>query len=289
MGTWGHELYDNDITCDIRDSYIGFLQDKVSDKDAYDKILELYHECIGDEYDEPLFWYALADTQWGVGRLTAEVKEQALNWIENDGGVSLWEGSDTDSSNWRKTLKKLKIKLEKTMPSKKRIRKPVAVNQNLWNMGDVYAYQFHTEESKEYGVYGKYMLIQKMGEGHAYWSELEEEPIMRVHVFDKLFDYTPTITDIKRLRLLPLGYPRDTDNLFMNRLAKIWSKKDYPKKHLTFIGNTIVPLSTVIVRHYDEYFDWKHIESHCCMYYQYWQGKAYETIGEGLFRYINFE
>ena len=86
MGAWGTSLYANDSTCDVRGTYTKLLENQVGSQEAYEKTLEEYKEYIGDQ-DEPLFWYALAETQWRVGRLMPEVKEKALHWIENDGGM----------------------------------------------------------------------------------------------------------------------------------------------------------------------------------------------------------
>jgi len=288
MGAWGTKLFENDITCDIQDAYKKFLQDKLSNQEAYDKTLEMFHECIGDEDDEPLFWYALADTQWTMGRLMPSVKAKTMEWINKGGGITLWSDG-AYSTEWKMTLEKLKAKLEKPLPPERKIRKPATIKQNLWNTGDVYAYRFHTEESKKYDVFEKYMLIQKIGEGHEYWAESNSEPIMQVHVFDKLFDLMPVLEDINGVRLLPLDYPNDSDNLIMNRLAKIWSKKDYPAKHLTYIGNTFIPATKIFKRHSGEYFDWKYIEPHCGKYYKYWQNNEYKAIEEGVFRYVSNE
>ncbi|MEA4833167.1 MAG: hypothetical protein VB118_11205, partial [Oscillospiraceae bacterium] len=63
MGTWGAGLYANDSTCDVRDSYIKYLQDGLSNSEAYEKTLKDYEELIGDQ-DEPFLWFALAETQW---------------------------------------------------------------------------------------------------------------------------------------------------------------------------------------------------------------------------------
>ena len=154
MGTWGASLYANDTTCDVRDAYIKYLQNQLSNEEALTKIMKDFEELMGDEDDEPLFWFALAETQWKVGRLTSEVKDNALRWIEKEGGVALWEDSGTSAVGWKKTLGNLKEKLESPMRSEKKIRKPDVIDQNLWNIGDVYAYQFHTEKSKEKDTYG---------------------------------------------------------------------------------------------------------------------------------------
>ena len=68
----------------------GFLEKQASNQEAYEKTLEKCKEYIGDQ-DEPLFWFALAETQWRVGRLMPEVKAKAQDWIEKDGGLILWE------------------------------------------------------------------------------------------------------------------------------------------------------------------------------------------------------
>ena len=88
MGAWQSSLYGNDTTCDVRDAYMDCLKEQLSNQEAFEKIFEEYEELIGDEYEEPLFWFALAETQWKVGRLTENVKERALEWIEKDGGKS---------------------------------------------------------------------------------------------------------------------------------------------------------------------------------------------------------
>lgn len=57
-------------------------------------------DCIGIEEEEPLFWYALADTLWNYGRLTPEVKEKALYFL--DIRKQRWHaGKMTVESMWR--------------------------------------------------------------------------------------------------------------------------------------------------------------------------------------------
>ena len=99
MGAWGSSLYANDTTADIRDCYMKHLQNQLSNQEAYEKILEIFGGYIGDSDDEPLFWYALAETQWKTGRLMPEVKTKALEWVEKGGGLELCEESKT--GGWR--------------------------------------------------------------------------------------------------------------------------------------------------------------------------------------------
>ena len=50
MGAWGSSLYANDTTCDVRDVYLGFLQEQLSNQEAYEKTVDKCNEYI--ESDE---------------------------------------------------------------------------------------------------------------------------------------------------------------------------------------------------------------------------------------------
>ena len=80
MGAWSSSLYGNDTTCDVRDMYKSFLEEGINNQNAYEKTLEVCKEYIDCPDEAPLFWYALAETQWKTGRLTNEVKTKALEW-----------------------------------------------------------------------------------------------------------------------------------------------------------------------------------------------------------------
>jgi len=283
MGTWGSGLYSNDTTCDVRDIYMGFLRDQLSNQEAYDRTLEKCSEYIEDLDEAPLFWFALAETQWKVGRLIPEVKAKALELIDKGGGLELWEESESGGSGWKKTLEKLRDKLESEQPKEKKIRKPVKIDQNLWNIGDVYAYKFHTDEAKKYGLFERYLAIQKIAE-----DLTGEELVMRVHLFDKAFDKIPTLEDLKGVRLLPLDYPhslRADIGLYMSKQPKLIKKKEYPEEYLFYIGNMEPPANLAKPNIYISDEDWYFIES-WGQYFQVWQGIEYETVAEGVFRYV---
>lgn len=285
MGAWGSGLYANDSTVDVRDTYLGFLKEQLNSQEAYEKTLEKCREYIGDQ-DEPLFWYALADTQWKVGRLSPEVKTKALEWIANNGGIELWEENKSSGASWKKSLEKLKEKLESPMPPKKKIRKPEEINQNPWTLNDVYAYRFNTEKSKEYGVYGKHILIQKIGEGQDYSPFIK----MRVHLFDRLFDTVPDVDEIKGLRIMPLDFPTSTRDLHMNTLMIVWKRnKEYPSEHLFYVGNIPAPANKILPRWQHTNLDWIGIDDWAAKYHSLWRGIEYETVEDGIFRYTHLE
>ncbi len=283
MGAWGSSLYANDTTCDVRNTYMNCLQEQVSNEDAYQKTIEKFHEYIGDE-DEPLLWYALADTQWRVGRLMPEVKEKALKWISKGGGLSLWEKSKNGGAGWKKTLEKLKDNLESSMPPEKIIKNLVEFDRNPWNIGDVYAYQFHTDIARERELFGKYVLFQKVGD-----SDWFEWPQSIVRVFDKVFDEVPALSDIDDVRILPLSYPpgykwmpKSMDDYVpsfdscLRSVMNYYKKPHYPAKHLTFIGNSPVPNIKYHRTQYSE-LDWSKdgMDDWLSDFYLQWQGLKY--------------
>lgn len=148
MGTWGIKLFSNDTTCDVRDTYIELLKKQYSDEDAEQKTYEEYEELMGTD-EEPLFWLALAHTQWKNGRLSSMVKDKALALIDANGGAELFEENKRTYERWLKYLVELKEMLLFPMPSRKVYRKPVEFERNPWNIGDVYAYQFHTKVAEK--------------------------------------------------------------------------------------------------------------------------------------------
>jgi len=285
MGAWGSSLYANDTSSDVRDAYMGFLKDQLSKQEAYDKTVSLFGDCINDPDEAPLFWYALADTQWQVGRLMPEVKVKALEWIKEGGGLKLWEDSKSGSTGWQKTLDKLQERLETEQRKEKKIRKHVVLNQNLWDIGDVYAYQFHTEESKKYGVYEKYMVLQKIGADSQF---SEDDVVMRVHVFDKLFDSVPSMDDLCDIRLLPLDSLLAKQELRMSSWLQLHKKKEYPVDRLTYIGNMEIPANNLRYQIWRSNGYWDSIER-WGIYFQRWHGIEYETVKEGVFKYTHPE
>jgi len=321
MGAWSSSLYGNDTTCDVRDMYIGFLEEQLSNQEAYDKILETFKEYLADPDMEPLFWYALAETQWKVGRLLPEVKHKALEWIKKDGGLEIWQESNNRGKGWRKTLDKLRSKLETEPPKEKRIRKKVIPFQNPWGLNDIYAYRVHAESNsrEEQAIFGKYVLMQKIGEEKSTHSS---DSVMRVQIFDRVFDGIPSVDDvleiIKDYRLLPLkstpmgqidNYKRKAqgvpDTLSLDRpfsyVPIIMSAKmeqyhkipSYPHEELTYIctvnGSYNKQHERIDVD--DGYRTWMCSWMWHDFHYQIgrqfekWQGVEYDTVGDGTFEY----
>ena len=239
MGTWGTSLYSNDTTCDIRGDYIDKLKRGKSNEEATKELIDEYKEIEGDLEEEPLFWYALADTQWNYGRLLPEVKEKALFFLENEKELERWrEAGEKKLNAWLKTLDTLKTKINSPMPEKKKIYK-YRFYQCPWKLGDVFAYQFNSEYSKEKNFYGKYIVFRKVSED-TFWPG-HIVPIVQVYKW--ISDEMPQINDLKAKSLLiqnfvpeTLAYKPDIKpNYYITLITT--SKKMLPKENLTFLGN----------------------------------------------------
>lgn len=282
MGTWNAGLFSNDTTCDVKDTYIECLKQQLSNEEAYRKTYEEYEELIGTD-EEPLFWYALADTQWNAGRLMPEVKDKALECIQNKGGLDFWEERPKGALKWQKTMQKLKEKIESPMPPEKKFPKPIVFKINPWNIGDVYAYQFHSKQATELGLSGKYILIQKLAD-----IEYFENTIYSVvQVFDRVFDSMPNLAMIEGVRILPLVDAAEvcgtSDNLadinpslewYMKAIVNYYKIREYPRKYMTFIGNITISEINCQWNSCTEFY-WDELEDRLVDYYLSWQNVIY--------------
>ena len=139
MGFWGMGLFENDLCCDIKDSFLKLNSEK-DISSTLNTIFLQYEEAIESEL-EPLVWYALAETMWESGSLTEEIKNKAIYWIGKKGGLSLFKSNEMKSL-WCETLRELNEILQKPLKKKQYVSIKTEI-QNPMNVGDVYSYKFH--------------------------------------------------------------------------------------------------------------------------------------------------
>ena len=145
---------------------------------------EEYKSLFGDIKEEPLFWLALADTQWEFGVLLPVVKEKALYWIDESVNMLIFKSINTSAKENRiKNLNGLRAKLLSTQPKVKKITKK-RIYKCQWKYGDVFAYRLESDLAKEKGLYGRYFLIQKVDEGEWYPGHIV--PIVYVKITDDI-------------------------------------------------------------------------------------------------------
>lgn len=179
MGAWGANLYQDDVALDIKDEYKDNLRRGKTNEEAMQEIIDKYQELLEDEEDRGVFWLALADTQWNLGRLDEQVKEQALEVIELGTDLKRWEVNEKLYNKRKEILEKIKEKLLSPQPEEKRMPK-YRTYKCEWKNGDVFAYQLKSEYAKEQGLEDKYLIIQKIDEID--WYPCSTIPLVRVKI-----------------------------------------------------------------------------------------------------------
>lgn len=231
MGTWGTALYSNDSACDIRGDYVELLKTGKSNLEAEKILIENNKGYLDSPEEAPLFWFALADMQWNYGRLTPEVKEKALFFLENrEAELERWrESGEKQTAAWIRTLDKLQEKLLSPQPPEKKVGK-FRPYHCKWALGDVFAYRFSGDYSKEKGFFGKLFVFRKVSE--TVWYPLHVIPV--VEVFNWIGEELPPLDEILEMPILPSS--RDT--IHCSFYAPITtSKRFYPEHNLTWLGN----------------------------------------------------
>lgn len=164
MGSWGTGLYQDDIAEEVRDYYIDNLYRGKSGAEITLELLHNYSDVLNDVDDSPIFWFALADTQWKLGRLEDYVKDRALFYIDNGSDIHRWSVESPKEVKKRlKVLTDLKNKLMSTPPPEKKISQ-YRLYHCEWRIGDVFAYKLESDLAKEKGLYGRFVLIRKVDE-----------------------------------------------------------------------------------------------------------------------------
>ena len=266
MGTWGTKLYENDLALDLKEEYIEKLKKGIENKEALEQIKQEYKEEIEDNDEETVFWMVLADTMWNLGKMTDEVKNKALQSIEKD--LKKWKQESENSKDIvkrEKELEKLKNKLNSEMPKEKKFRqqKPNKVkNKYIWNIGDIYAYQLKGEKAKKLGIYGRYLLFRKVGEGVYH----QNSSIAWVYIQITDTDILPkSKEEIAKLEYVIISNEGNVKHEYIVELYRV-TQKVY-KEDLIYIGNfDNLPTPK------DEYIDpikdnistqrWDYIETH---------------------------
>jgi len=90
MGTFGHKLFDDDFALDVRDSFIEALRDGLTPEQATDLLRDQFAASLNEEEEAAVFWLALAETQWKLGRLIDGVRVKALEAVDSGVNPSEW-------------------------------------------------------------------------------------------------------------------------------------------------------------------------------------------------------
>ena len=139
---------------------------------------------------------------------------------------------------WRKTVSILRKKLTTPQPPEKKVSKYRSY-QCPWALGDVFAYQFHGEYSKNQGLIGKYVIFRKVSEDTSYPMHIV--PVVKIYAW--VGDHIPELSEIDKKGFIPVYFPKwdyylkkpkDLQYCFK---IEAQSKKEIPRDYLTHLGN----------------------------------------------------
>ncbi len=222
MGTWGPGIYQDDVTCDIKEDYLDRLRVGYSNEEATSELIERSQDFIDDEDDAPLFWFALADTQWKYGRLLPYVKEKAIEYINSGVDLERWEENKSLYNKRKKVLEELAEKLDSPQPAEKKVGK-IKTSKAEWEAGDVLLYKIKDFNNCDTNFINKYILIKVISIGR--WN-IGSLPIDKycneinvVCIYNWIGDNEPDVSIIKNLKFLTektaRGYIIDKTYIFI--------------------------------------------------------------------------
>jgi hypothetical protein len=220
VGAWGTAIFADDLACEVRDAYRQFVADGSAGPEATDRLLRQWNEVLEDEEEGPLFWLALAATQWDCGRLEPRVKAKALAILDQGASLALWsEGGESRMLKQRQAaLAKLRDKLQSPPPAARRIRKPPQ-NECPWAVGEVLAFRLPS---------GKSLLFHLAAKDNT--SRVGCLPIFAL--LDWVGKRLPSVERIKNLPLKPCRGGTAPYLFAVMRLAR----KDFPTGRIVPLG-----------------------------------------------------
>lgn len=272
MSTWGPKLYQDDIAEEIRTYYIDQLHRGKTGEEVTKELILQRKEVISDVDDAPVFWLALADTQWDLGRLEKHVKEKALYYIRDGSDLRRWKIENPECYSKRaEILFHLEQKLLSQQPEAKKISQ-YKLYQCSWKIGDVYAYQLAGNYAKEKGMLNKYLFFVKIGERRWYPGHI----IPVVYFYWIMTDKVLSIEELENMDYIPQFFTPDAYEINPDRLPHYLlsfvntSSRMIPKKQLTFVGNLNV-VKRMEGEDLDSYtIKWKDFENYIIDNFQVW-------------------
>ncbi|MFN8518640.1 MAG: hypothetical protein U0667_04425 [Chloroflexota bacterium] len=123
MGTWGTDLFADDVACDVRDHYRESLEDGVDDATATARTLDAFRAEL--EEADGVALLALAVTQSKLGRLDPAIRARAIAVLDRGADLDAWERDAPKLAARRRTaLERARAQLEGAQPARKRLRAP---------------------------------------------------------------------------------------------------------------------------------------------------------------------
>lgn len=158
MGTWGAEIFQNEVSEGVKTDYKNMLKVGMSDNDALKEILANSNDYLEDDGDKFDFWFGLALIMSDLGRLTEEVKNTAVELIDSGGDLFRFEDNKREMKKRKVALEKLRDKLVGEQPERKNI--PVTKAFVCpWKPNDVLIYRLNSECFSHKPYFNKFIVM----------------------------------------------------------------------------------------------------------------------------------
>ena len=136
----------------MRDDYVDFLGDGLSGPEATKKLVGEWSESLKDPDEAPVFWLALAGTQWKYGRRSGKFYSNPER-IEAGSDLARWDAGSKDYRKRRAVLDKLRAQLTSSQPPAKRVPKRFR-SSNEWKAGELIGFRL---------LSGRFVVLRVIG------------------------------------------------------------------------------------------------------------------------------
>lgn len=236
MGTWGVGLFQDDVTCDIKQEYLNRLRIGYTNEEATEEVIDYNADSVEDEEEAPLFWFALADIQWRYGRLLPEVKRIAMEYLKSGEDLERWKCNEKLYKKRKFVLEELEEKLNSPMPPERKVSK-LYLTKAAWRPGDLLLYKIGNGEGdpipEVYNSrwYGKYVMIRVINDIRLTVGSLPQDKYYNemsgVKMYNWVGDHEPDLNIMNKLSFMQLRqfspYTRTENRTFS------FSKKELKK------------------------------------------------------------
>lgn len=239
MSIWSETINGSDTAQRLLDEYRAVFA-KNNFQTALRKI-DAYVRRMFDESDEAewtCYFYSLANYLWKTGRLTDEIRDEAIRMIDSGFGMTYWEKEGPAFVRDRnKVLRKFREKLLSPQPAEKKIRLSYH-SQSYFQPGDQIAIRLKTHDKyyveqsgmteQEFRDYhDQYVVLRKVGDKVIHRSEIEPDVVdiwPQFQLYGKVF---PKCPDSEELKDVPIVETRDGTSFTCESTIRPWRQREY--------------------------------------------------------------
>lgn len=250
MGTWGTGIYQDDLTCEIKDEYLNRLRVGMSNQEATQDLFAYNDEFLCSDEDYGIFTIALANIQWKYGKLLPEIKETALKYINSEIDYARWSNEKTLKKR-KQILSELAIRLNSTPPPEKKIQQ-LKLEKRMWNNDEIIIYKLSSQEFEKSKWYNKYVAFKVIGYVKLRVGGLPEE-YFHEHNVVEFYEYCwknkPTLADIENAKTYSRGKyifdlnSKEIQQLNMEKLDKQTQEKQL--KEISILGLSFIAIGNI--------------------------------------------